>query len=133
MTRRIAILLAAFLCTSCAELSGVFEPDCIAMEGDRFVFAGGKFEWHKFTDERRLDADGNVIDPFPGYPLKGTVVLRGSTVELTTADGERLDDHFLLERGDSHYLLTRAQHAAVTAGGDLPECVLHRSDKVSPK
>ena len=102
------------------------------MEGDRFVFAGGKFEWHKFTDERRLDADGNLVDPFPGYPLTGTVVLRGSTVELTTAAGDRLDDHFLLERDDDHYLLTREQYAAVTAGGDLPICALRRSDEKSP-
>ena len=131
MTKRIAILLAALLCSACADLNGVFEPDCIAMEGDRFVFAGSAFEWHKFTDERRIDADGNVIDPFPGYPLKGTVVLRGSTVELTTAAGDRLDDHFLLERKDSFYLLTRDQHAAVSAGGDLPVCALRRSDEAS--
>lgn len=102
------------------------------MEGDRVVFAGGTFEWHKFTDERRLDADGKVIDPFPGYPLTGSVVLRGATVELTTTAGDRLDDHFLHERDDSHYLLTREQHAAVAAGGDLPACVLRRSDQQSP-
>ncbi|MBT8082392.1 MAG: hypothetical protein KJP08_00250 [Gammaproteobacteria bacterium] len=132
MMQRTAILLVAILCAACAEFSGVFEPDCMAMEGDRFVFAGGTFEWHKFTDERRIDADGNLIDPFPGYPLTGTVVLRGSTVELTTAAGDRLDDYFLLERGGSRYLLTREQHAAVTAGGDLPACVLRRSDEKSP-
>ena len=130
MTKTTVILLAAMLCAACDDFTGVFEPDCMAMEGDRFVFAGSTFEWHKFTDERRLDADGNVVDPFPGYPLTGTFALRGSTVELTTAGGDRLDDRFLFERGDSLYLLTREQHAAVTAGGDLPMCVLRRGDEV---
>ena len=133
MTRRIAILFVALLCAACADLDGVFEPDCIAMAGDRFVFAGRTFEWHKFTDMRRVDADGKLVDPFPGYPLTGTFALRESTVELTTAAGERLDDHFLLQRGDSLYLLTRDQHAAVNAGDDLPACVLRRADEQSPK
>ena len=130
MTRRIAILLAALVCAACDDFAGVFEPDCMALEGDRFVFTGRTFEWHKFTDERRIGADGELVDPFPGYPLKGTFVLQGTTVELTTAAGNRLDDHFLIERGDSLYLLTREQHAAVTEGGDLPTCVLRRGDEV---
>ena len=132
MVRRTAILFVAFLCAACADLDGVFEPDCIAMEGDRFVFAGGTFEWHKFTDERRIGADGKLVEAFPGYPLTGAFVLRGSMVELTTSGGERLDDHFLLRRGDSLYLLTRDQHAALDAGGDLPACVLRRGDRASP-
>ena len=131
MTKRTAILFVAFLCSACADLEGVFEPDCIAMEGDRFVFAGRTFEWHKFTDMRRIDADGKLVEPFPGYPLKGSFVLRGSTVELTTAGGERLDDHYLFERRDSLYLLTGDQHAAVNGGGDLPACVLRRGDQAS--
>ena len=130
MTWRTTVLLAAVLSAACADFNGVFEPDSMAMEGDRFVFAGGEFEWHKFTDARRLDADGNVVDPFPGYPLTGTFALRGSIVELTTAAGDRLDDRFLFERGDSLYLLTGEQHAAVTAGGDLPACALRRDDEV---
>ena len=101
------------------------------MEGDRFVFSGGTFEWHKFTDERRIGADGELVDPFPGYPLKGSFVLQGPTVELTTAAGDRLEDHFLHERGDSLFLLTREQHATVTAGGEMPACVLRRGDDIS--
>lgn len=132
MSKRIAVLLAALLCAACNDVTGVFEPDCMAMEGDRVVFSGGRFEWHKFTDERRLDADGELIDPFPGYPLTGTVALRGSAVKLTTAAGDRLDDHFLFERGEGLYLLTREQHAAVSAGRELPACALRRSADISP-
>lgn len=118
------LLLALLGLSGCRQLDGAFEPSCIAFAGERVTFASGRFEWDRFTDERRLDDDGNVVDPFPDYPKSGDYRLDGNRVEFFTDDGERLATRYLLERDDGLYLLEAEQREAVSKGRPLPECAL---------
>ena len=133
MTRQFALVLfACSFITACGSLEGTFEPACIAFEGDRVVFAGNRFEWQKFTDERRIDDEGKVIDPFPGYPLTGRYKLRSGIVEFVVAEGAKPDDQYLFETDGDVYLLTVEQHAAAVAGKGLPACPLRLNPTNSP-
>ena len=133
MTRQFALVfLACSSIAACGSLEGTFEPACMAFEGDRVVFAGGRFEWHRFTDERRIDDSGNVIDPFPGYPLTGRYKMRKSVVEFVVAEGTRPDNMVLFETETDVYLLSVEQNAAAIAGEGLPTCPLRLSDTKSP-
>jgi hypothetical protein len=133
MTRRLALVfLACTFLAACNSLEGTFEPACIAFEGDKVVFADGRFEWHKFTDERLVDDNGNAIDPFPGYPLTGRYKVSNALVEFVAAEGAGPDDMFLFERNSDVYLLTRKQNDAVLAGEGLPACPLRLNATKSP-
>lgn len=103
----------------------------MALEGDKVVFVDGSFEWHKFTDERVLDDDGNVIDPFPGYPLTGRFKLRNSVVEFVTVEGAKPEDMHLFEDEMDVYLLTAEENAAAVAGEGLPACPLRLNSRNS--
>ena len=103
----------------------------MALEGDKVVFVDGSFEWHKFTDERVLDDDGNVIDPFPGYPLTGRYKVRNSVVEFVTAEGAKPADMHLFEDEMDVYLLTAEENAAAVAGEGLPACPLRLNSRNS--
>ena len=128
MMQRILILLACITIAACTDLEGTFEPDCQAFAGDRIVFTNGTFEWHKFTDERRIDEHGNAIDPFPGYPIAGSFKVTGKRVEFVAAEGTKLDDRYLVEENNGVFLLTRQEYDAVHAGNALPRCVLRLSE-----
>ena len=123
-----AFALLALLTAGCANVEGVFEPACIAFEGDRITLDNGRFEWARFTDVRPIGEDGKEIDPFPDYPKNGRYTVQSQTVEFRTDGGDLLDDHYLLEHNGSLYLLTSGQHARFSDGQSLPECVLRRSD-----
>lgn len=120
--------MIASLSAGCASVNGVFEPACMAFEGDRVTLDNGRFEWDRFTDVRRIGEDGKEIDPFPDYPKNGRYTVQSQTLKFSTEDGDRLDDHYLLQREDSLYLLTSEQNEQFSADGSLPDCVLRRSD-----
>lgn len=127
MKRTNRILLPALLWVAACNdqpLEGEFGPSCIAFAGDRVTFANGRFEWDRFTDERRVDDDGNMLDPFPDYPRHGDFRVERNRVEFVPDDGERLAPRYLLERDGTLYLLERAQYEKVLAGGSLPDCAL---------
>ena len=133
MTKQLLLIpLAILSLTACNSLEGTFEPDCMAFEGDRVVFANGRYEWHKFTDERRIDDDGNVIEPFPGYPSSGRYTLSRSTVEFVAEQGAQPGDMYLFETDTDAYLLTREHNAAAVAGDGLPTCPLRLKATNSP-
>lgn len=124
------VLLAAFagtLLAGCATGSGVYEPACIAFEGDRVEIRGKRFVWDRFTDERRIDADGREIDLFPDFPKTGRVEVRAGRVRFYPEAGAPIEMHYLLKRGSATYLLDGEQRASVMSGGDMPDCVLRRN------
>ncbi len=122
------IAATALLSAGCASVDGVFEPACMAFEGDRVTLDNGRFEWARFTDVRRIGEDGKEIDPFPDYPKNGRYSVQSQTVEFRTDGGDRLDDYYLLQHDGSLYLLTSEQNAQFSAANSLPDCVLRRSD-----
>lgn len=113
------------LVTGCGSMvEGVFEPACIAYEGDRISLAGGRFEWDRFTDAVPIDIDGNAMDPFPEYPKSGRVLVDGAKLLLNADDGTSIAERFLLDYRGQTYLLTYDQNEAVLDGEDMPACAL---------
>lgn len=121
---RTILLALALLLTACANHEGLYEPACIAYQGDRIELKDGRFEWHRFTDERIVDTDGSLVNSFPGFPKSGTYRIVSGRVELVTDRDLRLDDWFVVERGKRHYLLTAGQHDAFLQSDKLPDCAL---------
>ena len=120
-------VLAGWLLAGCNGVSGVFEPACMAFEGDRLEFSGRRFVWDRFTDERRIDAAGREIDPFPDFPKAGRVQARAGRVHFYPDSGDPIDTHYLLKRGSQTYLLTHEQRRNVMSGAAIPDCALRRN------
>lgn len=121
---RTALIALALLIAACANHEGVYEPVCIAYEGDRIELRAGRFEWQRFTDQRTVDDDGNIVNPFPEFPKTGTYRLDAGRLELLTNDGVRLDDRVMVEQAGHRYLLTIKQHDAFKDASELPKCAL---------
>lgn len=129
MRRATTILAVTALFSGCGSfIEGVFEPACIAYEGDRIAMSGGRFEWQRFTDAVPIDADGNTMDPFPDYPKSGRVLVDGARLLLNADDGTAIGERYLLEYRGRTYLLTYDQNEAVLDGEDMPACALVRVD-----
>jgi hypothetical protein len=102
-----------------------------AYEGDRIELSDGRFVWTRFTDERLVDEQGNVIDPFPEYPKLGKYELREDQLILRTDDGTLLTSRYLMKHAGHHYLLTSEQRDVFHDGDTMPECALHLIDEKS--
>ena len=121
--RTTAIILMLLL-AACANHEGLYEPACIAYEGDRIELRAGRFEWQRFTDQRSVNGDGNIIEPFPNFPKTGKYTLAAGKMTLVTNDGVRLNDWYLVEHVGQYYLLTSEQHDAYRGTEVLPDCAL---------
>ena len=121
---RTVLIALTLLLTACASHEGVYEPACIAYEGDRIELKDGRFEWHRFTDERVVDKDDTIVNPFPDFPKSGSYRIASGRLELITDKDLRLDDWFVVEREKQHYLLTAGQHDTYVQSGKLPDCAL---------
>lgn len=122
--RSIAITLLALLLAACNSHEGLYSPDCIAFAGDKIELSNGQFVWEKFTDALIVDEDGNLVDQFPGYPMRGTYQIDGNTVTFALASGEAPENMHLRVDDDRHYLLTAGQFETWKSGGKLGDCVL---------
>lgn len=111
---------------ACVDHEGKYEPACIAYEGDTIELRGGRFEWHRFTDQRAIDANGNVVDPFPGFPKTGAYEISGARLQLVTTDGADLDDWYRVTHAGEQYLLTETQHNVFVERNEIHECALKR-------
>jgi hypothetical protein len=118
-----SIVLALFI-SACANHEGMYEPACIAYQGDKIELRDGRFTWQRYTDERTVDEAGNVVEPFPGFPKAGSYRVAADKLELVTEDNVRLDDWFIVEHAGKRYLLDAEQHKAFLDGGELPKCAL---------
>jgi hypothetical protein len=120
------LLLLAFTagCAADTNVAGTYQPSCIAFEGNTIELSEGRFTWDKFTDEVRIDEDGNKVDPFPGFPVRGTYVVEDDVVRLTTDVGELAGEMHLVRRPDQVYLLTSEEFGSWQRDGEVPTCAL---------
>jgi len=125
---RLSILAAATLLASCAAtVDGLFEPACIAYEGDTIELLDGRFEWRRFTDQVNVDEEGNKVDPFPGYPIVGTYTLQDERVSFVPDGSGETRDRYLLEYREEIYLLTYEENEAALDTDTIPSCALKRT------
>lgn len=117
------LLAAASLLGGCAA-PVTYAPGCAAYAGDQITIDGQRYTWDKFTDTRRIDEDGNVIDPFPGYPREGRVELEGRVVRFLDESGELLAVRHVRKAGGKTYLLTPEAWQQVASGAAPEPCAL---------
>lgn len=120
----IATALIAALLFGCVSYEGTYSPDCIAYAGSNVELSGGQFVWEKFTDQVIVDHDGNVVNQFPGYPMRGTYRIDGQAVYMESATGESMENMYLHRRDDRYYLLTAGQFEALEKTGEHADCAL---------
>ena len=124
---RLTLLLAgALLLGGCNGEEGRFLPGCLAYAGSEITLAGDRFTWDRFTDQIEIDADGNRIDPYPGYPVSGDFAMDGNRVVMIGDDGTAMDAMYLHRIGDDVRLLTETQNAEFEGGGEIDDCSLLR-------
>ncbi|MBT8089828.1 MAG: hypothetical protein KJO01_06430 [Gammaproteobacteria bacterium] len=121
---RTALTALTLLLAACAGHDGLYEPACIAYEGDRIELRDGRFEWRRFTDERVVENDGTVAKPFPGFPRSGTYRIDRGRLLLVTDEDQRLDDWFVVVHAKQRYLLTADQHDTFVRSAKLADCAL---------
>lgn len=126
-TIRTTVLILLSTLAACASIEGTYEPACIAYEGDRVILRDDRFEWQRFTDERNVDENGTLIDPFPDYPKLGSYTVDDARVRLNADNGVHLDDWYLLEHQGDIYLLTYEQNEVFLNNEGLATCALKRS------
>ncbi len=127
MTAKRMMCVSSFviLC-GCTSIEGIYAPDCIAYEGDEIELHEGRFTWRRFTDQRTLDEQGHLVDPFPGYPRSGAYEYRDSVLVLTSDSDAAKTEFFLLEEKSGEYLLTASEKQRYDADDRIPECALRR-------
>jgi len=128
---RTILIALPLLLTACANHEGLYEPGCIAYEGSQIELKDGRFEWHRFTDERVVDKEGTIVNLFPGFPKSGTYRIASGRLEFITDGDVRLDDWFVVTQAKQRLLLTAKQHNAFLESGELPDCALRLTGGVS--
>ncbi len=121
-------LLLVCVLAGCKSAEGVYWPGCAAYAGDRIELRNGEVEWDKFTDQVNIDEAGNPVDPFPGYPRRGSYEIDGQVVRMTMEDNASETLYLHVHDGRA-LLLTDAQHRASEAGGRYDDCALTRAER----
>lgn len=121
------VLLAALL-FGCVSHEGTYSPGCVAYAGSNITLDDSKFVWEKYTDQVVVDDGGEVVNQFPGYPMRGSYRIDGQLVYMETNEGDSLENMYLQRRDDHYYLLTAAQFAAWEQTGNYADCTLLLSD-----
>ena len=123
---RLTIGLFSVLLAGCASLDGSYWPGCPAFAGRNITLTGGRFVWDKFTDEVKLDDDGNFIDPFPGYPKRGSYRIDGTTVMMESDSGEAMPEIHWVRHDSRPYLLSAGQFTTWQETSTVEKCALTR-------
>lgn len=118
------LLAVAAGCAADTNIAGKYTPSCVAFEGNTIELSESRFTWDKFTDEVTVDDDGNKVDPFPGFPVRGTYVVEDDVVRLVTDVGELAGEMHLVERPGQVYLLNGEEFGAWQRDGTVPKCAL---------
>jgi len=85
-----------------------------------------RFEWHKFTDQREINEQGEIIDPFPGFPKSGAFADRDGRIEFQPDDGSIIADHFVVEHLDDWFLMSQNEHQRFLTENQISNCALRR-------
>ncbi|RZV33879.1 MAG: hypothetical protein EX272_14010 [Chromatiales bacterium] len=124
---RLLFVPALALLCACSSIDGLYAPACVAYEGDEIELIEGRFTWRRFTDERRVDEQGQPIDPFPGYPKQGIYEYRDPVLILTPDSDSENVGFFLMDEKSGVFLLTGAEKQRYDIDGQVPECALRRA------
>jgi hypothetical protein len=126
LQRQAALSLLAVTagCANQADITGTYLPSCVAFAGNRIELSDGRFSWDKFTDEVRVDDSGNIVDPYPGFPMRGTYAIEGDVLRMTTEAGELAGEMHVVRRPGQVYLLTASEFDAWERDGAVPACAL---------
>ncbi len=127
-TRTISTSLIAVLLFGCVSHEGTYSPDCIAYAGSNISLTDGQFVWEKFTDAVVVDEDGEIVNQFPGYPMRGSYRIDGQTLYMESDAGEAMDKMYLHRRDNRQYLLTAEQFEAWQTTGKHADCALMLDD-----
>lgn len=130
--RNLLLAASALTLTACASIDGTYLPSCDAYTGSKIVLTDGRFHWSKFTDQVVVDADGNEVDQFPGFPLEGVYQVVSEVMTLVPDSGESPEILYVQQDGKAVYLLNALEKTALDTSGQRPECVLMRQPPGSP-
>ena len=122
--RLIMLALSAVIITACAQHDGTYSPACLSYAGSVIKLDDGRFEWSKFTDQVVVDEDGERVNQYPGFPMRGTYRVEGQSVYMTSADGRVIEPMYLHQRDGDTYLYTAKEYEALKASGELAKCPL---------
>ncbi len=122
--RIISTTLTAALLVGCVSHEGTYSPGCIAYAGSTISLSDGQFVWEKFTDSVVVDDDGEIINQFPGFPMRGRYRIDGQTLYMESNDGDSLEEMYLHRRDNRQYLLTAEQFEAWETTGKHADCAL---------
>lgn len=120
----IALAALTALLSGCVSHDGTYSPGCIAYAGSKITLSDGEFVWEKFTDEVVVNDDGEVVNQFPGYPLRGTYRINGQIVLMQSPDGEAMENMYLHRADDNSYLYTVQQFEQLKSSGETADCAL---------
>lgn len=123
-TRNHLLAAGALILAGCAAYEGLYAPSCIAFAGSEIRLEDGRYVWSKFTDQVEIDADGNEVDPFPGFPRRGKYEKQDYEITLLGAGGEPVHTLFLFRLNGDIYLYTAAEAEAFEGSGERPACPL---------
>jgi hypothetical protein len=128
------IIAIAFLVTvlsGCLSHDGTYSPGCIAHAGSTITLTKNQFVWEKFTDEVVVDSNGEIVNQFPGYPLRGGYSIDGQTVHMESAAGEAMPPMYLHRHDSQQYLLTEDEFTALDNAGRPADCALRLNAKTA--
>ncbi len=122
--RIISTTLIAVLLIGCVSHEGTYSPDCTAYAGSNISLSDGHFVWEKFTDSVVLDDDGEIINQFLGYPMRGSYRIDGQMLYMESDDGDSMQEMYVHKRDNRQYLLTAEQFEAWETTGKHADCAL---------
>jgi hypothetical protein len=120
----IPVMVIAATLVGCVSHEGTYSPDCIAYAGSNIILSNGQFVWEKFTDAVVVDEHGEVVNQFPGYPMRGSYRIDGQIVRMESAAGDAMENMYLQRWDNRQYLLTEAQFEAWQKTGKQADCAL---------
>ena len=117
-------LVAAVFLVACVSHEGTYSPDCIAYAGSNISLSDGQFVWEKFTDAVVVDEAGEIVNQFPGFPMRGSYRIEGQIVHMESAAGDAMEKMYLHTRDNRQYLLTAEQFDAWQKTEKHADCAL---------
>ena len=116
--------MAAVFLVACVSHEGTYSPDCIAYAGSNISLSDGQFVWEKFTDAVVVDEAGEVVNQFPGFPMRGSYRIEGQIVHMESAADDAMEKMYLHTRDNRQYLLTAEQFEVWQKTGKHADCAL---------